>query len=101
MLAGPQVIEETAAAFAADAALPLRAPPARGDEGRRGRRRRQARQAIGRAADPRRGGVPALDLRVDDHADPLAELARLEEVSRERCVHFRKFMPTPARTRRA
>ncbi len=36
-----------------------------------------------------------LDLRVDDHADPLAELERLEAVSRERWVHFRKFLPTP------
>ena len=35
-----------------------------------------------------------LDLRVDDHADPLAELARLEQVSRERWVHFRQFLPT-------
>jgi uncharacterized Ntn-hydrolase superfamily protein len=35
-----------------------------------------------------------LDLRVDDHADPLAELARLEQVSRERWVHFRPFLPT-------
>jgi len=35
-----------------------------------------------------------LDLRVDDHADPLAELERLEQVSRERWVHFRQFLPT-------
>jgi uncharacterized Ntn-hydrolase superfamily protein len=35
-----------------------------------------------------------LDLRVDDHPDPLAELERLEAVSRERWVHFRKFLPT-------
>src|SRR5262249_36312211 len=35
-----------------------------------------------------------LDLRVDDHADPLGELERLEQVSRERWVHFRKFLPT-------
>ena len=34
-----------------------------------------------------------LDLRVDDHVDPLVELARLEAVSRERWVHFRKFLP--------
>src|SRR5262249_48183960 len=34
-----------------------------------------------------------LDLRIDDHADPLAELERIEEVSRERWVHFRKFLP--------
>jgi uncharacterized Ntn-hydrolase superfamily protein len=36
----------------------------------------------------------ALDLRVDDHSDPLAELERLERVSRERWAHFRKFLPT-------
>ena len=41
----------------------------------------------------RRNG-PTLDLRVDDHADPLAELERLEQVSRERWVHFRQFLPT-------
>src|SRR6478736_9211118 len=35
-----------------------------------------------------------LNLRVDDHTDPLAELERLEQVSRERWVHFRQFMPT-------
>jgi uncharacterized Ntn-hydrolase superfamily protein len=35
-----------------------------------------------------------LDLRVDDHTDPLAELERLEQVSRERWVHFRKYLPT-------
>jgi uncharacterized Ntn-hydrolase superfamily protein len=35
-----------------------------------------------------------LDLRVDDHADPLTELERLEVVSRERWVHFRKFLPS-------
>jgi len=35
-----------------------------------------------------------LDLRVDDHADPLAELDRLEQVSRERWVHFRLVLPT-------
>jgi uncharacterized Ntn-hydrolase superfamily protein len=37
---------------------------------------------------------PALDLRVDDHADPLAELQRLEAVSRERFVHFARFFAT-------
>jgi uncharacterized Ntn-hydrolase superfamily protein len=36
----------------------------------------------------------ALDLRVDDHVDPLAELERLEQVSRDIWVHFRNFMPT-------
>ena len=35
-----------------------------------------------------------LDLRVDDHPDPLAELERLEAVSREHWAHFRKVLPT-------
>jgi uncharacterized Ntn-hydrolase superfamily protein len=33
-------------------------------------------------------------LRVDDHPDPLAELDRLERVSRERFVHFARFLPS-------
>jgi uncharacterized Ntn-hydrolase superfamily protein len=37
-----------------------------------------------------------LDIRVDDHADPLAELARLEAVARGRYLHYRKFMPSRA-----
>ncbi|MFX9919673.1 DUF1028 domain-containing protein, partial [Acinetobacter baumannii] len=37
---------------------------------------------------------PLLDLRVDDHTDPLRELQRLEAVSREHWVPFRTFMPT-------
>ena len=37
---------------------------------------------------------PDLDLRVDDHTDPLTELERLEAVSRERWVHFSKFLPS-------
>ena len=37
---------------------------------------------------------PAVSLRVDDHADPLAELARLEQVGRERLFHYVKFMPS-------
>ena len=35
-----------------------------------------------------------LDLRVDDHVDPLAELTRLEAVSREHWTIFRQFMPS-------
>jgi len=37
---------------------------------------------------------PALDLRADDHPEPLAELRRLYGVARERFVHFMRFMPT-------
>ncbi len=34
-----------------------------------------------------------LDLRVDNHADPLAELAQLEEAARSGWVHFRRVLP--------
>ena len=37
---------------------------------------------------------PALDIRADDHPDPLGELDRLERVSHELWVHFRSSMPT-------
>ncbi|RTL72455.1 MAG: DUF1028 domain-containing protein [Hyphomicrobiales bacterium] len=33
------------------------------------------------------------DLRVDDHPDPVKELARLEAVARERWVHVRRVLP--------
>jgi uncharacterized Ntn-hydrolase superfamily protein len=94
MLAGPRVIAETAAAYAANAALAFP-------------RRLIAALAAGEAAGgDKRGKQSAalrihgeeewsdLDLRVDDHADPLAELARLERVSREHWTHFRKFLPS-------
>ena len=37
---------------------------------------------------------PLYDLRVDDHGDPLGELARLHEVARQRWVHYRRTMPS-------
>jgi uncharacterized Ntn-hydrolase superfamily protein len=93
MLAGPQVIAETAAAYEASAALPFP------------RRLIAALRAGEAAGGDKRGKQSAalviygeqewadLDLRVDDHPDPLSELERLERVSRERYVHFRRFMP--------
>lgn len=88
MLAGPQVIEETARVYQASAALPfarrlivaLAAGEAVGGD-KRGRQ--SAALRIHQTEE-----YPALDLRVDDHPDPLAELARLEAVSRERFVAF-------------
>jgi uncharacterized Ntn-hydrolase superfamily protein len=41
------------------------------------------------SADP----FPDLDIRADDHPDPLAELWRLYRVSRERFAVFRRFLP--------
>jgi len=94
MLAGPAVIEHTAKTYAANAALPF------------ARRLIAAMQAGEAAGGDKRGKQsaavliygeeewPDLDLRVDDHADPLGELERLEKVSRERWVHFAKFLPS-------
>jgi uncharacterized Ntn-hydrolase superfamily protein len=94
MLAGAAVLDDTAKAYQANAALPL------------ARRLIAAMRAGERAGGDKRGRQSAallihgseewsdLDLRVDDHFDPMAELERLEQVSRERWVHFRKFLPT-------
>jgi uncharacterized Ntn-hydrolase superfamily protein len=96
MLAGPEVIARTAQAYAAGAALPfaqrliasLRAGEAAGGD-KRGKQ--SAALRIHTTEE-----YPALDLRVDDHADPLAELERLERVSRERFVHFARCFATRA-----
>ena len=94
MLAGPAVIDETAKAYAAHAALPLarrlivalKAGEAAGGD----KRGRQSAALVIYGEEE----WPDLDLRVDDHADPLGELERLEQVSRERWVHFSKFLPS-------
>ncbi len=94
MLAGAQVLDETAKAYVANRDLPfprrliaaLRAGEAAGGD-------KRGKQSAALLIHEREEWS-ALDLRVDDHADPLAELERLEQVSRERWVHFRKFLPT-------
>jgi len=94
MLTGAEVIEATAQAYANSQELPF------------ARRLIAAMRAGEAAGGDKRGKQSAallihgeeqwsdLDLRVDDHADPLAELERLEQVSRERWVHFRRFLPS-------
>jgi len=94
MLAGARVLEATAAAYADNDMLPF------------ARRLIGALQAGEAAGGDKRGKQsaalliqgeedwPDLDLRVDDHPEPLAELARLERVSRERYVHFLRFLPS-------
>ena len=94
MLAGPAVLAETIRAYEAQSALPfarrliaaMRAGEAAGGD-KRGKQ--SAALLIHDGED-----YPLYDLRVDDHADPLAELARLHGVARERWVHFRRWMPT-------
>jgi uncharacterized Ntn-hydrolase superfamily protein len=94
MLAGASVLDETAKAYATNETLPF------------AQRLIAAMRAGEAAGGDKRGKQSAalliygeeqwsdLDLRVDDHTDPLAELERLERVSRERWVHFRKYLPT-------
>lgn len=96
MLAGPEVLEETARAYRDAAALPFP------------RRLIAALKAGEAAGGDKRGKQSAglviygtedwseLDLRVDDHPEPIAELARLERVSRERWALFRRYLPTKA-----
>ncbi|QWG11843.1 DUF1028 domain-containing protein [Bradyrhizobium sediminis] len=94
MLAGARVLDDTAQAYLAHQSLPfaerliaaMRAGEAAGGD----KRGRQSAALLIHAGEE----WSALDLRVDDHADPLAELERLEAVSRERWVHFRPFLPT-------
>jgi uncharacterized Ntn-hydrolase superfamily protein len=96
MLAGPQVIERTAEVFAENGHLPLaqrflaamRAGEAAGGD----KRGKQSAAMLIHDEEE----YPLMDIRVDDHADPLAELARLEEVARGRFLHYRKFMPSTA-----
>src|SRR3954463_1490238 len=94
MLAGATVLDDTAAAFVANAKLPfaqrliaaMRAGEAAGGD----KRGKQSAALLIHGSEE----WSELDLRVDDHADPLGELGRLEAVSRERWVHFRRFLPT-------
>jgi len=93
MLAGPRVIEDTAAAYAKNAALsfPRRLIAAmRAGEVAGGDKRGKQSAALVICGEEE---WPDLNLRVDDHAEPLAELERLESVSRERLVHFMAMWP--------
>jgi uncharacterized Ntn-hydrolase superfamily protein len=94
MLAGPRVIEETAAAYAKNAGLsfPRRLIAAmRAGEAAGGDKRGKQSAALVICGEEE---WPDLNLRVDDHADPLAELERLERVSRDRFVHFMAMWPS-------
>jgi len=94
MLAGPRVLDDTAKAYAANEKLPfaqrLIAAMRSGEAAGGDKRGKQSAALLIHGEEE----WSDLDLRVDDHADPLAELERLETVSRERWVHFRKFLPT-------
>ncbi len=92
MLAGPAVIERTLDAFAAaQGSLAERLLTAlEAGEAAGGDKRGKQSAALKIAThDP----YPDLDIRTDDHPDPLAELRRLLRVSQERFAVFRRLMP--------
>jgi uncharacterized Ntn-hydrolase superfamily protein len=94
MLAGGHVLDDTAKAYVANEKLPFARrliAAVRAGEAAGGDKRGKQSAALLIHGDEE---WPALDLRVDDHADPLAELERLEQVSRERWVHFRQYLPS-------
>ena len=94
MLAGEQVVRATFEAFARAAGKPL------------AERFLLALEAGEKVGGDKRGkqsaaikihtteAWPSLDIRVDDHADPLPELRRIYAVSQERWAVFSKFMAT-------
>jgi uncharacterized Ntn-hydrolase superfamily protein len=94
MLAGASVLDDTAKAYTANERLPfaqrLIAAMQSGEAAGGDKRGKQSAALLIYGEED----WSALDLRVDDHSDPLAELERLERVSRERWVHFRQFLPT-------
>jgi uncharacterized Ntn-hydrolase superfamily protein len=94
MLANAEVIVATASAFRAQAAMPFAArliAAMRAGEAAGGDKRGKQSAALSIQGED---DWPDLSLRVDDHADPLAELDRLETVSRQRYVHFMRFLPS-------
>lgn len=94
MLAGPAVVEDTLTAWRDNASLPFAERfMAAMEAGERAGGDKRGRQAAGLLLF-RGQPYPALDLRVDDHEDPLAEIRRLLAVAEERYVAFREAMPT-------
>jgi uncharacterized Ntn-hydrolase superfamily protein len=97
MLAGPQVIDRTAEAFEAAAGKPLAerflAALDAGEAAGGDKRGKQSAALRIHSTEE----YPDLDLRVDDHTDPLKELRRLYTVSQSYFVHFRDFLPSRAK----
>jgi len=95
MLAGPMVLEATRDAFLASSGQPLAlrllAAMEAGEAAGGDKRGRQSAALQVASGDP----IPDLDLRVDDHPDPLAELRRLHAVWHGYGRHFRRFLAGP------
>jgi len=93
MLAGPQVIDATAAAYEANTGLPfaerLIIALAAGETAGGDKRGKQAAALLVCTSEV----YPSLDLRVDDHEAPIDELKRLYEKSLERFQPFVACLP--------
>ena len=94
MLAGPQVVSETVRYFRENDAMPL---PRRligalkaGEKVGGDKRGKQSAALVIYGKDE----TSELDLRVDDHVEPLLELARLEAASHQLWTSFRTFLAT-------
>lgn len=97
MLAGARVIENTAAAYEASRALPfaerLIAALVAGEAAGGDKRGKQSAALIIHSTED----YPELSLRVDDSADPLAELRRLYAKAHERFIPFIRCGPSRLR----
>ena len=94
MLTGPEVVRDTLQAFLDQPDMPfaerLMHAMQAGEVAGGDKRGKQAAGLLIHAGQP----YPAIDLRVDDHADPLSELRRLYAVSGERYRLFAMGIPT-------
>ena len=96
MLAGPQVLHDTASAYERSASLPfaerLLAALEAGDAAGGDKRGKQAAALLVYTTED----YPFLDLRVDDDEEPFRELRRLYEKSLERFQPFVSCLPSKA-----
>jgi uncharacterized Ntn-hydrolase superfamily protein len=94
MLVGPAVVQDTLDSYLAHPDLPfaerLLTAMEAGEAAGGDKRGRQAAGLVVHSGQP----YPAIDIRADDHADPLAELRRLLAVSKERYMLFAQAMAT-------
>jgi uncharacterized Ntn-hydrolase superfamily protein len=96
MLAGAAVIDDTAAAYRAGASLAfaerLIAALEAGQRAGGDKRGKQSAALIIHSVEV----YPYLDIRVDDHAEPLVELRRLYEEAQRYYLPFLQFLPSRA-----
>ena len=94
MLAGPEVLDETARAYESNMTLSfperLIAAMLAGESAGGDKRGKQGAALVIHTTED----YPVLDIRVDDHAEPLLELRRLYEVSLERFQAFMSCLAT-------